>query len=189
MDLDQSSFRTSNQENIQPRQSNSRYELLLKSKSILEVVNHDLDRQTGTIAELRDRLQKTNEINNRLSMENKRLIDDVAELNRRYDREVDKVSELQEIIGNIRGEQIKGNSTDFSSFQEQMISANLQMQDLKARLRQSEESSNNKDRVIDGWKDALQRLDSRMRDIEEENRGYIQERELLKGALKHVKKG
>lgn len=71
-------------------------------------------------------------------------------------------------------------------YKDKLTTACMTVHELKSRLRISEENSEKKDDLIKDWASTLNKLGGRIEKIEEENKGYAQERELVKGAMNHV---
>lgn len=87
-------------------------------------------------------------------------------------------------------QQLKIHETDGMSamgYKEKLTTACMTIHELKSRLKISEENSEKKDELIKDWASTLNNLGNRIEKAEEENRGYVQERELVKGAMNHVR--
>ena len=101
---------------------------------------------------------------------------------------MEKVTKLNQVILDLQ-QQLKANVLDNSkinNFRDKLFTANMSIQDLRAKLKASEESSEKKDEIAKNWSITLQNIQHRIHKVEEENHCFSQERELLKGSLSHV---
>lgn len=98
------------------------------------------------------------------------------------------MSNLNEVILNLR-QQVKKNNFDTSQidfYKEKLNVLNGSVNELKLRLKITEENSQKKDKLAESMKKSLELVRDSIKDVEERNNSHLQERELLKGALSHV---
>lgn len=103
---------------------------------------------------------------------------------------MDKVSNLNEVILNLRQKVKKKNvdSDQLEFYKEKISNSNSTINELKLRLKLCEENSERKDRLAENMKRSLDLVKESIKEVEDKNTSYLQERELLKGALNHVRK-
>lgn len=106
-----------------------------------------------------------------------------------YQNEMEKVSNLNDLIISLRQELKKKNSESdqIESYKEKITTLNNNINELKIRLRVCEENSEKKDKLAENMKKSLDMVQDSIKEVEEKNHSHMQEKELLKGALNHVK--
>jgi chromosome segregation ATPase len=100
-----------------------------------------------------------------------------------------KVTNLNQMILDLRqhAKHAEYEGAEMLGYKDKLATACMTIHEVKSRLKISEENSEKKDQLIKDWASTLDKLKDKIDRVEEENRVFLQERELVKGALNHVK--
>lgn len=169
-----------------PEQKN----VMLEFKSRLENVELEFDEAKSEIERLKKRKGELEQAELDRKTEVDRLNCLNQELNKNYHFELEKVSNLNEVILNLRSELKMGGqkSSQLTLAASKLDQANETIRELKEKVEQLEEVGDRKNLIVEKWKSTLLTLTERIAKIEEDNTYFEQERELVKSTLTHVKK-
>ena len=163
-------------------------ELLVKCKEKIEQLYKEVEDFKDTNRELGSEKLRLEQENESLRITSKGFKGRLQSTAEDYQKEVEKVTYLQEQIVALRDQIARGSATEtrVATLKEKINVQNSLVSELRGRVKSMEENAEKKDALIKDWNCAIDQFEKEIQRVSEENHKHIQERELMRSALNHV---